>query len=202
MRDILEKAIRLLAWSFLPGTLLSEVIFAQQSRVRPVQQVTIEDSKGKTVGHTLVVELVEPAAACFEHQDMPVPIAGLRVTFNQRVRRDRHRSGIAFAGIRPQSNWDSMLRPSYHLIRNPNRLALVGACAKVRMQRNAGPDEADDVRGIGVYPRGGNVRIPQAVRGKRNESVQARAGAEAHPVTSAALSKSGFGKQQYHCGYR
>jgi len=53
MRVTIEGTIRIVAVSLSAGLLLTAVGFAQPSRVKPVQQVTIEDSKGKTVGRAL-----------------------------------------------------------------------------------------------------------------------------------------------------
>ena len=50
MVNALARAIPSLTICFLIGWASEGVIFGQEGRVRPVQQVTVKDSRGKTVG--------------------------------------------------------------------------------------------------------------------------------------------------------
>ena len=149
-----------------------------------------------------VVKLVEPATVFLEHQHMSVAVAGFGIALDQRIGRNRHGPGIALAGEGAERNVDLGLRARHHLVGNPDGLPLEDAGAKVRMQRDGRADEVDDVGGIEVHIRPRDVGVPQAARRERNEAVQVRSGADAHPAAGPALRKGDAAKQQYHCGYQ
>ena len=107
------------------------------------------------------VEFVQPATVFFQYEDMAVTVAGLRVTLNQRIGWNRLGPRITFIRKSSESYSHLGLRPGNHLIRNTNCLVVEGTGTEVRMQGDGGSDEVNDVAGIGIDWRDGNVGIPQ-----------------------------------------
>ena len=92
---------------------------------------------------------------------LAVTVAGPRVTLNQRIGWNRLGPRITFIRKSSESYSHLGLRSSNHLIRNTNCLVVEGTGTEVRMQGDGGSDEVNDVAGIGIDWRGGNVGIPQ-----------------------------------------
>src|SRR5712691_860453 len=113
---------------------------------------------------------------------MTVAVAGFGIAFDERIGRNRLRTGIAFVGKRSQLDGNFGLRSWHYLIRNSDSLVPVSARSEVRVQGYRGSDQVDDIRRIWIDGGIGNIGVPQAAGEKRNKTVKTGPLADTYPA--------------------
>src|SRR5579872_2518488 len=128
---------------------------------------------------------------------MPVAVARIRVAFDQRRFRHRHRPRIALRTVSRERDVRKRSATTNDEIRKPNALPVIQSRAKVGMQRRRRANEIDNRRRVRIDRSTRNVLIPRAVRGERNKSIQARALPKAHAAATLALRRKKRRKTHY-----
>ena len=121
---------------------------------------------------------------------MPVSITGLGIAFDQRIRRNRHRPGIALIEKSSERHVDFGLCPRNDLVRDAEALVVERSGAKIGMKSDRRADKVNDVCRVRIHRRGRDIGVPETARGERNKSVEAGSSTQAHSAAGTALSKS------------
>src|SRR5437660_3411533 len=143
-----------------------------------------------------IVELIEPTAIFFEHENVPIAISGFWITFDERVGRNWLGARITFIEESSKGDWHLGLSSSHYLIGNADCLIVKCAGAEIRMEGYGRANEVDVICGFRVDRRRGNVSIPQTGGLKRHKTIQAGELTDRHPAATSSLRKCGPAKQK------
>jgi hypothetical protein len=121
-----------------------------------------------------------------------MPIAAERlpvglVAFDGRFRGHGIRTGIALRSILRELDRHERLRARHHDIGNSDQRARIGTFAEIGVQARGQPDGCDQIVGIRIDGRFGDVCVPRIACRKRHCAVQRRTDAEARIRQGAIL---------------
>jgi hypothetical protein len=125
-------------------------------------------------------------------------VARLGIAFDESVRRNWLRAGIAFVRESAQLYGHFRAGSCHNLIGDTNGLVLKGPGPEVRMERYGASDEVGVIRGIGIDRCVGYIGTPQTGGWEGYESIQTRELANGHSTAGSGLRKCATAKQN-HC---
>ena len=126
------------------------------------------------------VELVEEAVGIVENENVTIAGAGIGIALDGSGERNGHGTGVAFAAVGLIVDGNERLRAVYDGVGNADVGAVVLAGAEIGMDADGGADVIDDCGRIGIDRGGGDVCVPEIVRGEWEEIVEAGALADGH----------------------